>query len=392
MEQYLRVCAGVDLDCIDYNMDQIGAKLPADVKMMAVVKSDGYGHGALPIAKKLEGRDDIFGFAVATAEEAMILRKAGIAKPVLILGYTFPYAYEELIENDISLTAFKEDMAQEISDAAAKAGKKAKVHIKVDTGMHRIGVATNEEGLSVAKKIVGTPNVEVEGIFTHLANADIVDKTEALGQVADFKNFCEILENNIGKTIPYRHCFNSAAAMEMDASGFSFVRVGISMYGVWPSDEMNRENISIKPALSLFSHIVYIKELPAGARISYGGTYTTTKTTKVATIPVGYGDGYPRGLSNRGYVLIRGKKAPILGRVCMDQFMADVTDIPDVKEFDKVTLIGRDNEETITVEDLCSAYGGFPYEMICDIGKRVPKEYYENGNVVYTKDYHNDVL
>ncbi|MBR6095079.1 MAG: alanine racemase [Lachnospiraceae bacterium] len=392
MEQYLRVCAGVDLDCIDYNMDQIGAKLPADVKMMAVVKSDGYGHGALPIAKKLEGRDDIFGFAVATAEEAMILRKAGIAKPVLILGYTFPYAYEELIENDISLTAFKEDMAQEISDAAAKAGKKAKVHIKVDTGMHRIGVATNEEGLSVAKKIVGTPNVEVEGIFTHLANADIVDKTEALGQVADFKNFCEILENNIGKNIPYRHCFNSAAAMEMDASGFSFVRVGISMYGVWPSDEMNRENISIKPALSLFSHIVYIKELPAGARISYGGTYTTTKTTKVATIPVGYGDGYPRGLSNRGYVLIRGKKAPILGRVCMDQFMADVTDIPDVKEFDKVTLIGRDNEEMITVEDLCSAYGGFPYEMICDIGKRVPKEYYENGNVVYTKDYHNDVL
>ena len=392
MEQYLRVCAGVDLDCIDYNMNQIGAKLPKDVKMMAVVKTDGYGHGALPIEKKLEGRDDIFGFATATAEESMILRKAGIKKPILILGYTFPYAYEELIENDISLTAFKEDMAKEISEAAGKVGKTAKVHIKVDTGMHRIGVATNEAGLAVAKRIAATPNVNVEGIFTHLANADIVDKSEALKQVSEFRNFCSILENNIDKEIPLKHCFNSAAAMEMDASGFSFVRVGISMYGVWPSDEMDRNNIDLKPALSLFSHIVYIKELPTGSRISYGGTYTTTRTTKVATIPVGYGDGYPRGLSNCGYVLIHGKKAPILGRVCMDQFMADVTDIPDVKEFDKVTLIGRDGEETITVEDLCAVYGGFPYEMICDIGKRVPKEYYENGNVVYTKDYHNDVL
>ena len=163
------------------------------------------------------------------------------------------------------------------------------------------------------------------------------------------------------------------------------------MYGVWPSDEMDRENITIKPALSLFSHIVYIKELPAGARISYGGTYETTKETKVATVPVGYGDGYPRGLSNCGFVLIHGRKAPILGRVCMDQFMVDVTDIPDVKEFDKVILVGRDGDECITIEDLCHTYGGFPYEMICDIGKRVPKEYYENGNVVYTKDYHNDV-
>ena len=391
VEQYLRVCAGVDLDNIAFNMDQIAKHLPEGVQMMAVVKSDGYGHGALPIAKKLEGRSDIFGFATATAEEALILRKAGITKPILILGYTFPYAYEELIENDISLTAFKEDMAEEISEAAAKVGKIAKVHIKVDTGMHRIGVATDEAGLMVAKRIVSTANINVEGIFTHLANADIVDKTEALKQVGDFKNFINILENNIGKEIPYKHCFNSAAAMEMDASGFSFVRVGISMYGVWPSDEMDRENITIKPALSLFSHIVYIKELPAGARISYGGTYTTTRTTKVATIPVGYGDGYPRGLSNCGFVLIHGHKAPILGRVCMDQFMADVTDIPNVKEFDKVILVGRDGDESITIEDLCHTYGGFPYEMICDIGKRVPKEYYENGNVVYTKDYHNDV-
>ena len=389
MEHYERVCAGVDLDAIAFNMDQIGKKLPAGVQMMAVVKSDGYGHGALPIAKKLEGRDDIVGFATATAEEALILRHAGIKKPVLILGYTFPYAYEELIRNDISLTAFKPDMGKEISDAAKKVGKNAKVHIKVDTGMHRIGVAVSKEGLEIAKQICAMEGIEAEGIFTHLANADIKDKSEAYLQVEKFREFIQKAKEE-GISFRYRHCFNSAAAMEMKADDFSFVRVGISMYGVWPSDEMDKELTVLHPTLSLYSHIVYIKTLPKGCRISYGGTFETIRETKVATIPVGYGDGYPRGLSGCGYVLIRGRKAPILGRVCMDQFMVDVTDIPDVKEFDRVVLIGRDKDEEITVEDLCALYGGFPYEMICDIGKRVPKEYYENGKIVSTKDYHDD--
>ena len=391
MEQYLRVCAGVDLDAIDFNMDSIAKKLPENVKMMAVVKSDGYGHGALPIARKLEKREDIFGFATATAEEALILRTAGIKKPVLILGYTFPYAYEKLIANDISLTAFKKDMAEEISEAAEKVGKQAKVHIKVDTGMHRIGVIPDEAGLEIAADFYNYPNIAVEGIFTHLYNADVYDKAEAYEQTEKFHAFITALETKTGKSIPYKHCFNSAATMEMKDEGCSFVRVGISMYGVWPSDEMDRSLTKIKPALSLFSHIVYIKTLPAGSKISYGGTFVTNRETKVATIPVGYGDGYPRGLSNRGYVLLHGKKAPILGRVCMDQFMVDVTDIPDAKEYERVILIGRDGDEEITVEDLCALYGGFPYEMICDIGKRVPKEYYENGKIVYTKDYHDDV-
>lgn len=389
MEHYERVCAGVDLDAISFNMDRMGEKLPAGMKMMAVIKSDGYGHGALPIARRLEGRDDIFGFATATAEEAMILRKAGIRKPVLILGYTFPYAYPELIENEISLTVFKEDMAREIDEAAAKVGKKARVHLKVDTGMHRIGVSADEAGMQTAEKIFAFKNIVPEGIFTHLANADVVDKTDAYHAVELFREFIAGCKSK-GIRFTYHHCFNSAAAMEMKAEDFEFVRVGISMYGVWPSDEMDRNNIEIKPALSLFSHIVYIKTLPKGAKISYGGTYETTKETKVATVPVGYGDGYPRGLSGRGYVLLHGKKAPILGRVCMDQFMIDVTDIPDAKEFDRVILIGKDGKEEITVETLCALYGGFPYEMICDIGKRVPKEYYENGEVVSTKDYHHD--
>ena len=389
MEHYERVCAGVNLDAVAFNMDQIGKKLPAGVHMMAVVKSDGYGHGALPIAKRLEPRDDIFGFATATAEEALILRHAGIKKPILILGYTFPYAYEELIRNDVSLTAFKEDMGREISEAAAKVGKNAKVHIKVDTGMHRIGVAVSEEGIATAKRICEMDGIDAEGIFTHLANADVVDKTDAYGQVEKFRYFIGRMKEE-GIEFPLRHCFNSAAAMEMQAQDFSFVRVGISMYGVWPSDEMDRNLTVGKPTLSLYSHIVYIKTLPKGSKISYGGTYETTRETKVATVPVGYGDGYPRGLSGCGYVLIHGRKAPILGRVCMDQFMVDVTDIPEVKEFDKVILIGCDGDLEITVEDLCALYGGFPYEMICDIGKRVPKEYYEGGKVISTKDYHDD--
>ena len=389
MENYERVCAGVDLDAVAFNMDQIGKKLPGNVRMMAVVKSDGYGHGALPIAKKLEPRDDIFGFATATAEEALILRHAGIKKPVLILGYTFPYAYEELIRNDISLTAFKEDMAEEISEAAKKVGRNAKVHIKVDTGMHRIGVAVSDEGIGIAKKICQAEGIDAEGIFTHLANADVVDKSDAWEQVEKFRYFIDRMREE-GITFPLRHCFNSAAAMEMETGDFSFVRVGISMYGVWPSDEMDRSLTVLKPTLSLYSHIVYIKTLPAGSKISYGGTYETTRETRVATVPVGYGDGYPRGLSGCGYILIQGHRAPILGRVCMDQFMVDVTDIPGVKEYERVTLIGRDGNEEITVEDLCALYGGFPYEMICDIGKRVPKEYYENGKVISTKDYHDD--
>ena len=192
MEHYERVCAGVNLDAIATNMDRIKEKLPESVKMMAVVKSDGYGHGAVPISKKLEPRDDIFGFATATAEEALILRHAGIKKPILILGYTFPYSYEELIQNDVSLTVFKEDMAKEISEAAAKAGKDASVHLKVDTGMHRIGVSCDRDGQKVAAAIAGMPKVRMDGIFTHLANADVKDKTDAETQISEFKGFIEV--------------------------------------------------------------------------------------------------------------------------------------------------------------------------------------------------------
>lgn len=391
MNHYDRVCASVDLDAVINNIKAIYAKQKNGVKIMAVVKSDGYGHGALPIARCLEAEDFIFGFATATAEEALILRRCGIQKPIMILGYTFPYAYEDMIKEDIAFTVFRKDMAKEISALAVKLQKEAIVHVKVDTGMHRIGIPTDNTGVEYVKELIKMPGIRAEGIFTHLANADAQDKEEAYIQVETFKTFIDLIKEETGHKFTIRHCFNSAALMEMQDEDFNVGRVGISMYGVLPSDEMKKDEIQLQPALSLHSRIVYIKTLPADSKISYGGTYITDRETKVATIPVGYGDGYPRGLSNCGYVLIRGVRCPILGRVCMDQFMVDLTHLPDVKEGERVTLIGKDGNEEITVEQLCDLYGGFRYEMICDIGKRVPKEYYLNGEQIYSKDYHNDL-
>lgn len=391
MNHYDRVCASVDLDAIVTNIRTIFDGQGQKTKIMAVVKSDGYGHGALPIARVLEEEEYIYGFATATAEEALILRRCGIVKPIMILGYTFPYAYEDMIKEDIAFTVFRKDMAEEISALAMSLNKQAKIHIKIDTGMHRIGIAPDENGLEFVKELLKMPGLDIQGIFTHLANADVSDKTDAYEQVELFKAFIRSIEEVCDFSFPIRHCFNSAALMEMKDDCFNVGRVGISMYGVWPSDEMNQEKTQLLPALSLRSKIVYLKTLPKGSKISYGGTCTTERETRVATVPVGYGDGYPRGLSNCGYVIVSGRKCPILGRVCMDQFMIDVTHIPEVKEGDIVTLIGRDGKEEITVETLCDLYGGFRYEMICDIGKRVPKEYYLAGTQIYSKDYHNDL-
>lgn len=391
MNHYERVCASVNLDAVINNIKVIHDKQGDTVKIMAVVKSDGYGHGALPIARCLEDKDYIYGFATATAEEALILRRCGISKPIMILGYTFPYAYEDMIREDIAFTVFRKDMAEEISVLATKMNKKAKVHIKVDTGMHRIGIRFDEEGMAFVKELLAMPGIDAEGIFTHLANADTSDKSDAYEQVERFKAFIQKIKQELGYVFPVRHCFNSAGLMEMQDDMFNVGRVGISMYGVWPSDEMMRDKMKLQPALSLHSRIVYVKTLPPGAKISYGGTFETVRETRVATVPVGYGDGYPRGLSNCGSVIIKGVRCPILGRVCMDQFMVDVTELPEVMEGDSVTLIGTDGDEEITVEQLCDLYGGFRYEMICDIGKRVPKEYYLEGKQIYSKDYHNDL-
>ena len=389
-KHYDRIYASVDLDAISHNMDNIAKKLTSNTKIISVVKTDGYGHGAVPIACELEDKEYMHGFATATAEEALILRKAGIKKPILVLGYVFPYGYEQMIQEDIRFTVFRDDMLEQIETEAKRQNKKAYVHIKVDTGMSRIGIAPNGKGNGFVEKIVKSDWLELEGMFTHFAKADCEDKTDANVQYELFSNYCNDIENIYGIRIPLKHCANSAATLEMPNTHMDLVRVGIATYGLWPSEETKKECCDLKPAFSLHSHIVYLKTMEAGKEVSYGGTFITQEVTKVATIPVGYGDGYPRTLSNRGYVLIRGKKAPILGRICMDQFMVDVTNIDGVEEGDAVVLIGSMQDENITMESLGNMADRFNYELACVIGKRVPRIYIKNQVECYAKDYFND--
>ncbi len=389
-EKYNRVYATVDLDRLRANAEGMIAKLGKGTKMIGVVKADGYGHGAVPAAKELESLDDIWGFGVATEEEAVILRKSGIHKPILSLGYAFPYHYKEMMENDIRITVFRQDMLEQLGKAANEAGKTAKIHIKVDTGMSRIGISPDEEGMAFVRRALRMPGIEVEGIFTHFAKADEEDKAPARRQLSVFHDFVQRAEKESGCRIPLCHCANSAAALELREADMDAVRAGIALYGLWPSAETARNIIDLKPVMEIKSRIVYLKEVEPGTEIGYGGTFTAEKRMKIATVPVGYADGYPRGLSNKGYVLVHGKKAPVAGKVCMDQFMIDVTDISGVSEGDVVTLIGKEGEEQITMEELGELSGRFNYELACCIGKRVPRIYLKSGKVTAAKDYFRD--
>lgn len=369
-----RTYVEINLDNIQKNIREMNKKLPADVKMLAVIKANGYGHGSIPIAKCLESMQCVAGYAVATAEEAISLRDNGISKLILILGYVFPDYYTKLIEQDIRIAVFRKDSILQLVEASRKVGKTAKVHVKVDTGMGRIGISPDEEGIKFVKELMRHKEIEVEGIFTHFAKADEKDKTDTQKQIDLFLKFNEMIEK-LGWTIPLKHCANSAAILEVPTSIMSVVRAGIAMYGLYPSEEINRDNIVLEPALSWYSRIVYVKTIRKGQSVSYGGLYTASKDVRIATIPVGYGDGYPRSLSQVGYVLIHGKKAPIVGRVCMDQFMVDISDIPDAREDDEVVLLGRMEEESISAECLGELSGRFNYELVCDINARVPRRY-----------------
>lgn len=373
--EYQRGYVEVNLDDIVENLENMKKNIASDTRILAVIKTDGYGHGGIPIARHIESLDFLFGFAVATAEEAFELREAGIKKPILVLSYTFPYAYERLIREDIRITVFRKDTLEELQSAAEKIGKTANVHIKVDTGMGRIGIQPDEQGETFVKEALETEGVKVEGIYTHFACADEEDLTSAKEQIRKFCEFTSRVEEKFSYRIPIHHSSNSAGILALPEANMNLVRAGITMYGLLPSAEMADTQVPLKPVLSLHSHIVYVKELQKGQTVSYGSRFVANKPTKVATIPLGYGDGYPRSLSSKGYVLIRGKKAPILGRVCMDQFMVDVTQIPEAKEGDLVTLIGQNGEECITANDLGELSGRFNYELVCDLNQRLPRVY-----------------
>lgn len=377
-----RVYAEINLDAMCSNVSQALERMkPA--KLMAIIKTDAYGHGAVRSAKALD-EIGVYAFGVATPGEALELRRAEIKNPILILGYVFEEYFDRMIENDIDLALFDLNTAKLLNSHAEKLGKKARVHIKADTGMGRIGFQPCDESAEIIKEIAALNNIEIDGMFTHFACADSKDKASVNRQIERFTNFVAKVKSE-GVSLPIVHCYNSASIVDFDKPLFDMVRCGIITYGLEPSDEVSKTNIKLQKVMSIKSHVAYVKKVGAGFTVSYGSTYVTDKETEIATIPVGYGDGYPRTLSNKGMVLIDGHFAKIIGRVCMDQFMVDVTGLG-VSRGDEVILMGSDGENSITAEEIGELSGRFNYELVCDINKRVPRVYIKNGKIIAVDD------
>ncbi|MBQ3889298.1 MAG: alanine racemase [Clostridia bacterium] len=376
--EYTRTYAAIDLGAIAHNLTEIKKKLQPGVLSLAIVKADAYGHGAVGVAREIQDRVDYFG--IAELGEAVELREAGVTKPILILSYTSPRQYETLITNELTQTIFNYADAVAISEAAVRLKMIARVHIAIDTGMSRIGFFCNDEAVETVKRINDLPNVYIEGLFSHYACADQVDQTVTDRQTAVFKEFIAKLESR-GIHIPLCHLCNSAGILVRDEQ-FTMVRMGIILYGLYPDPCCNDGSLDLRPAMRIVSHVIHVKEVPAGSGVSYGHTYHTTKPTRIATVCIGYADGYSRALSNKGRVLIHGRFAPIIGRVCMDQLMVDVTDLADVKVGDEVTVLGPDGDEVITAEELAALTGTINYEVVCQFQKRVAIVHFKDGHVI----------
>lgn len=375
METYSRCYATVDLGAIEHNIDEVRKKVGKDTRIMAVVKANAYGHGAKEVADCLKTKVEYFG--VATIEEAIELREAGIDTPILILGYTSPKQFEYVIKYDVTQTIYTYEDGCLLDKNAEDMGKTGKYHIAIDTGMTRIGFPADyriEESIENVLRLSRLSHIELEGAFTHFSCADMHDKTYFYKQkerlLAFFKG-CEEKKINI----PVKHAANSAGIMEFDDMNFNMVRSGIITYGLYPSKEVDASKLDLIPAMEFKTHVIKVNEVPEGESISYGATYTTTKPTKVATLSVGYADGYKRSLSNKGRVIINGKYAPIIGRVCMDQMMVDVSEIEDVKVEDVATLFGRDGDLFIPVEEIADMSYSFNYEYVCSVSERVKRIY-----------------
>ena len=373
MSDYLRCWAEISLSAIGHNIEEVRKRLAPGVRLLAVIKADAYGHGAVRVGKYLEDRVNYF--AVATLEEAVELRENGIRLPILILGYTSPSQYEDLVAFDITQTIYSRETAELLNREAANQGKRAGIHIALDTGMTRIGFQVTEEDADVIADIGRLPHLKMEGLFTHFACADQKDKTYCSGQLEKFNRMVRMLEERKVE-IPLKHVCNSAGIMEFDDFRYDMVRSGIVTYGMYPSEEVRKERLDLIPALEWKSRVIHVKEVGNGLGVSYGATYVTHEgRTRIATVSAGYADGYPRALSSKGRVLIHGQYAPILGRVCMDQFMVDVSRIPDVRVEDVVTLVGRDGENSISIEEIADPAARFNYEMACGISRRVTRVY-----------------
>jgi len=377
--------AEIDLDALAHNYRELRRVTAPAASLMAVVKADAYGHGAPQVARVALQNGASF-LAVARMDEAIRLRQAGISAPILLFGYSLPAYVESLIDQNIRASVNSLDAARALSTAAEHCHKIIKAHIKIDTGMGRLGImadgiaptathtSTTESAVNMVMAIAALPGIEVEGIFTHFASADSRDKSHALGQLSHFKDLLQALEER-GFDAAYRHAANSAATIEMPESHLDLVRPGIAQYGLWPSDEVDRQRIDLKPVMSIKSSVIHVKEVGADFGVSYGSTYVTPGPTRIATIPIGYADGYDRILSSKGHMLVRGKRAPIIGRVCMDLTMIDVGHIPDVSLEDEVVLLGTQGKETISADEIAAKVGTINYEIVSSLTLRVPKVY-----------------
>jgi alanine racemase len=382
MFSYRHTWAEISLDAIEHNVKTLKARVLTSARFMAVVKADGYGHGAVQVAKTaLEAGADLLG--VAFLDEAIQLRRAGIDCPILVLGYTPPESVEAAVKNRVTVTVFTGQVMEAVIDCAKCSRQRAFVHLKLDTGMTRIGVADRETALSLARMATSSPWVTLEGVFTHFASADSPDESYTRRQFRTFLEYVEYLERH-GIRIPVKHCCNSAAMLRFPEMHLDMVRVGIALYGLLPFSGPLPGLPELWPAMQWKTRIASLKPVPARQSVSYGRTYHTERPSLIATIPAGYADGLSRRLSNRGSVLVKGRKAPIVGTVCMDQTMLDVSAIPDVRGGDVALLFGRTEEGCLPVEEMASLLGTINYEIVCLVGKRVPRVHLKGQKVVET--------
>lgn len=377
--------AEIDLDNLAHNMREVRRIVREDISVMAVVKANAYGHGSIETSKVFLKNGACY-LAVATLGEAIELRRAGINAPILILGYIKNSQYHIAVEEDITETIYNMESAKFLSDAAVKLKRKAKVHIKIDSGMGRIGFRPDEKSIEEIVNIAKLPNLEVEGIFTHFAKADELDKTFTIEQYEKFQWTIKELGNK-GLNIPIKHASNSAAIIDLPEYNLNMVRGGIMLYGLYPSDEVIKEKVKLKPAMTLKAEISNIKVVPKGTGISYGQIFVTERESKIATIPIGYADGFTRLLTSKSEVAIKGQRAPVVGKICMDQSMIDVTDVENVHIGDEVILFGDGSFDSPHIDEVAKTLGTISYEVLCMVGRRVPRVYVKDKEIVKIVDY-----
>ncbi|MDD4599563.1 MAG: alanine racemase [Negativicutes bacterium] len=362
------VWAEINLAAIAHNVRRIRQYIKPSTKICAVIKADAYGHGTSAVVRTvMNAGADYLG--VAILNEAIDLRREGFTIPILVLGYTPPRQAAQIVDNNVTQTVFNYDVAEAISNAAVAVGQKAKIHLKIDTGMNRIGIRPEDAG-DFAEAVAKLPGIELEGVYSHFATADSQDKAYVLEQFGRFKEALAMIEAK-GIQIPIKHIANSAATLDLPETHLDMVRPGIIMYGLWPSNEVDKK-LDLKPAMKFKAKVSLVKDVPANASVSYGQNFYTQKASRIATLPVGYADGWLRQLSGKASVLIRGQRAPVVGSVCMDQCMVDVTNIPGVSQGDVALLFGG---AELPAEEIADKLGTINYEVICLVGKRVPRHY-----------------